>query len=86
MAIERGKLRPTIHALERMKERRIILSDVKEAIYNGRRDEVKDEFNKKTGQWKYAIQGLNDDRDKDIRLIISFNDPLAIIITVIDLN
>lgn len=54
-AVEGENLRPTFHALERMKERNIFLSDVYEAIYRTSREEYKDEFNAQTGDWKYAI-------------------------------
>lgn len=85
-SVESGNLRLTFHVLQRMKERRILLSDVYDVIFNARREENKDEFNPFTGDWKYAIRGLNSDGDKDIRLILVFKDPATLILTVIDLN
>ena len=85
-AMESGNLRMTFHATERMKERNILLSDLEEAIFNGRREEYKDEFNSRTGNWKYAIRGCNDDEDKELRIIVAFKDPLTMVITVIDLE
>lgn len=85
-ALENGNLRPTTHVLERMEERKILFSDMAEAIYNASREESKDEFNANTGDWKYAIRGLNDDGVKDIRLIVVFKNPKTLILTVIDLN
>jgi len=86
LAMGLGDYRLSSHALERMKERNILLSDIKEAIYNGSREEQKDAFNPDTGDWKYAIRGKNDDGDKDIRMIVAFKTPLVLIITVIDVN
>ena len=85
-ALENEHLKPTMHALERMQERGILLSDVHEAIYCAKREEHKDEFNTRTGDWKYAIRGLNAEGSKDIRLIVVFVDPTTLILTVIDLE
>ena len=85
-AVETGNVKLTFHVLQRMQERRILLSDVFEAIYNARREESKDIFNIKTGDWKYAVRGYNEDGDKDIRIIFVFKDPATLILTVIDLN
>ena len=85
-ALESGTLKPTFHALQRMKERNILLSDLHEAIYNATREEHKDELNSQTGDWKYAIRGMNDDGNKDIRIVLVFKNPSTLILTVIDLN
>lgn len=85
-AIESGNLRMTFHAIERMKERNILLNEIEEAIFNGKREEHKDEFNPERGSWKYAIRGNTDDEDKELRIVIAFKDPLTMVITVIDLD
>lgn len=85
-ALESDNLKLTFHVLQRMQERKILLSDLHEAIYSAIREEHKDEFNHQTGDWKYAIRGKNDEGDKDIRVIIVFKEPSTLILTVIDLN
>lgn len=37
-------------------------------------------------EWKYALRGKKDKGDKDLRIIIMFDDPSAIIVTAIDKN
>ncbi len=44
-ALESENLKPTFHVLQRMQERKILLSDLHEAIYSAYREEHKDEFN-----------------------------------------
>lgn len=85
-AMNEDHLKFSFHALVRMKERNILLSDVTESILNSIREEYKDDFNFQTGDWKYAIRGLNKDGSKDIRLAVTFKDPKTIIITVIDVS
>ena len=58
----------------------------RERLLKLRREEYKDEFNSKTGNWKYAIRGYSDDEDKELRIIVAFKDPLTMVITVIDLE
>ena len=85
-SVETGNLKPTFHVLKRMQERKILLSDIHEAIFSARREEHKDEYDDVSGDWKYAIRGMNDDGNKDIRLIVVFKDPTTIVLTVINLN
>jgi hypothetical protein len=55
-------------------------------IYRAQREESKDRLRNDGQDWKYALRGLNDSGDKDIRIIVVFNDLDAVIITVIDKN
>jgi len=89
-ALEAGNLVPTFHALEQMEAREITFSDVKEALYQGQREEQKDDYrqNPKTNKWswRYSIRGLADDGNKDLRIVVAVEDPKTFVITVIDLN
>lgn len=89
-ALESGNLIFSFHALEQMEAREVVISDVKEAIYQGQREEYKDDYrqnpNNKKWSWRYAIRGLNDDGDKDLRVVVAIEDPKTIVVTVIDLN
>ncbi len=79
-----GNLIPGDHAQAQMRLRNIDFSDIEEAIDKGYWEKRKDEFNKQKKVWKYAIRGLNKNRDKDLRIIIEYENPATIIITVID--
>jgi Domain of unknown function (DUF4258) len=85
-ALESGNLVPSLHAQAKMEVRKVAMSDIEEMIYRSQRDEFKDELTKDGKAWKYALRGLNDKGDKDIRIIIVFYDPKTVIVTVIDKN
>jgi hypothetical protein len=73
-----------------MSERGIDYADVREAILNGKREEQKDDYRQnpknKFWSWRYAIRGLNDNEDKDLRIVVIMDDPQTVVVTVIDLN
>lgn len=85
-ALENGNLRFSKHALIRMKERGIVISDIKEAIYNGQREGIKDQLTDDGSDWKYALRGKNEAGDKEIRLVLLFDEQNVLVVTAIDLN
>lgn len=85
-ALERGNFFLSIHAQEQMVIRDVQMSDVEEMIYRAYREESKDSLTKDKKSWKYSLRGVNDDGDKDIRIIIVLNDGDAVVVTVIDKN
>ncbi|MEI8348351.1 MAG: DUF4258 domain-containing protein, partial [Pseudomonadota bacterium] len=86
-AIESGQFIPSIHAQSRMVERDINFSDVEEAVYNSKREEGKDELTRDGKAWKYALRGLNENQDKDIRLVVLYlENPKMLLVTVINTN
>lgn len=89
-ALESGNLTLSFHAMEQMQARKVVFSDVKEALYQGQREEQKDDYrqNPKTKKWswRYAIRGENESGEKDLRVIVAIEDPKTIVVTVIDLN
>ncbi|HAZ11494.1 MAG: hypothetical protein A2X86_10950 [Bdellovibrionales bacterium GWA2_49_15] len=86
-ALEGGALIPSKHALLQMKERNIDLSDVEEAVYRAVREEQKDSLTEQGMDWKYAIRGMNDNGDKDLRLVVVYLDaPKMLLVTAIDKN
>ena len=85
-SLERGHLVPTFHAQEQMKKRNILLSDIEEALYQAQREEAKDKPTDDGKAWKYALRGLNEAGDKDLRIIVVFANPKVLIITAIDKN
>lgn len=86
-ATEAGQLIPSKHAIEQMKARDIDLSDIEEAVYRAQREDHKDQLTDDKQDWKYAIRGLNDQGDKDIRIVVVYLEtPKMLIITAIDKN
>jgi hypothetical protein len=86
-AVETGQLIPSKHALEQMNARDIDLSDIEEAVYRAKREDHKDQLTNDGQDWKYAIRGLNDLGDKDLRIILAYlESPKMLIITAIDKN
>ena len=81
-----GHLIPTYHAQLRMVERNITLSDIEEAILNSQRETAKDKLTDDGADWIYHVRGKTNDGEKDIRIAFFFDDPRAIIVTVIDLE
>ena len=69
--IERGKYRDTTHALQRQKEKKIILTEIIQVLNTGRHEKAKDRFDESYDEWNYAIRGLTRD-GLDMRVIVSF--------------
>ncbi len=85
-AVEAGLLIPSLHATEQMLVRDIQMSDVEEMIYQAQREEEKDSLTRDRKNWKYALRGFNESKDKDIRIIVIFVKRAVVIVTVIDKN
>ena len=85
-ALEEGRLRLSFHAQEQMAKRNILVSDLEEALYRARREERKDSLTDDKKAWKYSLRGLNDIGDKDLRIIVLFDDPNVLVVTAIDKN
>lgn len=89
-ALESGNLIISFHAMEQMEARDVVFFDVKEALYQGQREEQKDDYRQnpknKKWSWRYSIRGLNESGKKDLRIVVALEDPKTIVVTVIDLN
>ncbi len=89
-ALESGNLLLSFHAMEQMSAREIKFSDISEALYRCERQEYKDVYLEnpitKKWNWRFAIRGLNDNGDKDLRIIVVLQNPKTVIVTVIDLK
>lgn len=77
----------TTHAKQRQQKR--VISDltvlnILETNYRRKRNKIKDSYTEGHKDWNYCIEGSDDDENK-IRIIISFDDNLMLIITVIRL-
>jgi len=78
------------HAKKRLKDRNItdveVLNILESKVGKKRkRNKAKDSFDMNHGNWKYCIEGQNNDEQK-IRVIISFDSNYMLIITVIRLD
>lgn len=89
-AVESGNIILSFHAMEQMEAREVTFFDVKEALYQGQREEQKDDYRQnpksKKWSWRYSIRGLADNDEKDLRIVVALADPKTIVVTVIDLN
>jgi len=81
--IDDGRYRFTKHAIEQQYNRDIDVPDVLSVLRNGTHEVRKTIFETKRQIWKYAIRGRTE--DKEVRVIVAFNDEM-IIITVIDVK
>jgi hypothetical protein len=78
------------HAKDRLKTRKILDIEVLDILENkaGRnrkRNKSKDIYNPDRSDWNYCIEGFGLDHEK-IRIIISFDESLLLVITAIRLN
>ena len=84
-SVEKGHLRFTKHALERMVERNILRLEVEYVLRNGHHEKRKDAFDDVFDSWNYSIRGKTVD-DKTLRIVVNFEKPNFIVITAIDLE
>ena len=78
------------HAKKRLADRKISDITVLDILENKpgskrKRNKAKDEYTPGKTEWKYCLEGIDPDGSK-IRIIITFDDPLLLVITVIRLE
>ena len=88
--IARKEYSITVHARERQKDRNILDIDVLDILENKprrkrKRNKSKDKYIEGYEDWNYCIEGCDLDGEK-IRLVISFDKNLMLVITVVRLN
>lgn len=93
--IREGKYVFDVHVKARQKQRNISQLDVLNILegkkgFNRKRNKRKDSYDsdyiyKKPQDWRYCIEGKDID-DKDVRIILTFDDDYMPIITVIDIS
>jgi len=89
-AILRGNYIFKSHAKQRLKDRDILDIDVLDILENKenrtrKRNKRKDTYTSGYKDWNYCIEGASLDEDK-IRIIVSFDEQLMLVITVIRLG
>lgn len=70
--IETGRYRETAHASYRKYQRKIVLPDILDVLYNGRHEKRKDQYDEEHGAWNYAVRGKTV-IDDDMQVIVSFD-------------
>lgn len=76
----------TQHAHEQMAARRITRPEVWHVLETGRHEARKDQFSQEFNTWKYAIRGKTVDRDRELRIVITFESDDMLVITAIDIS
>jgi len=84
-AIAKHRYLESRHAQQRMCGEQINRLDIWHAIENGKRNTKKDTFDEEHGNWRYAIEGSNIDKDRSLRIIVVLNEDTALIITAFPL-
>lgn len=80
--IETGKYILTKHAVERQNERLINLAEILHVLRTGREEKTKSSFDELQNTWKYAVRGKTKLDNKDVRIIVAFEDDGMLVITV----
>lgn len=83
--VNEGKYRITFHAQERQKKYKVTLSNVLFVLLNGFHEEEKTLFDTTFQTWKYAIRGKMIDGQEELRVIVAFENEMAVL-TIIPLK
>jgi len=78
--IKAGRYRDTSHAIQRKKERKIILPEILHVLRTGRHEKSKDYYEERFHSWNYSICGATIDKE-DLRVIVSFEEKDLLVIT-----
>ena len=84
-AVTLGHLLFSEHSLLRLKERKILKTEVEFILKNGFHEKRKDKFNEKFNDWDYSIRGRTLD-GRTLRVIIAVIKPNIFVVTAIELN
>lgn len=66
-----------------MDERNVSFLDAMHVLKTGYHEKKKTFFHEASNKWRYAIRGKNTENE-EIRVIITFDDNLMVIVTVVD--
>lgn len=73
------------HAVARRFQRDISVSDIIHVLGTGWHEKKKDQYQTEYSSWNYSIRGKTVD-DRQLRIIVSFDDKDLLVITVIHLQ
>ncbi len=83
--IEPGRYLDTRHAAARQAERDITRPEILQVLRHGHHEKRKDSFDTLHQAWNYAVRGKTVDQ-KELRVIVSFDEAGMLIITAIELE
>lgn len=84
--ITSDRYRYSVHALERMAQRKVTRPEVLQILKKGHHEKIKDVYDEKFKTWNYAIRGKTIDK-KELRIVISLDTKIdMIVITVIQIK
>lgn len=83
--IAEGRYLDTRHATQRGAEREITRPEILYVLKTGHHEKRKDKFDQLHQAWNYAIRGKTLDK-KNVRVAVSLDEKLLLIITAIDLD
>jgi hypothetical protein len=79
------RYRITNHAQERQEQYKITLPNLLFVLSNGYHEKDKTLFDSSFQSWKYAIRGRSMDSSQELRVIVAFENEMAIL-TIVRLN
>ena len=83
--VETRNYRITNHAEERQEQYKITLPDLLYVLSHGYHEEDKTLFDNLFQNWKYAIRGRTIDALLELRIVVAFEDEMAVL-TIVRLN
>lgn len=84
--LKSDRYRYSLHALERMAQRKITRPEVLQILKKGHHEKVKDVYDEMFNSWNYSIRGKTIDK-RELRIVISLDNSTGmIIITAININ
>jgi Domain of unknown function (DUF4258) len=81
-----GKVILSEHALKQMRARNISRRDALWILRSGWREPIKDEWKEEYNAWTYAYRGLDEDRERRLRIAVALKTDGTLIVTTIDLD
>ena len=84
-AVKSGNYLDVVHAQQRSTERSITRPEYEWVLMNGWHEKAKDAYQERYKNWNYAIRGKTVD-DRELRVVVSFEENGLLIITLIDLE
>lgn len=88
-ALKDGRVSPTLHAEERMRERNISWFEIKAALESGYNERVKDSYRSEFGCWTYSIPHdliLSESEKRRLRIPVAFDSDGTLVVTAIDID
>ena len=85
LTLKANQYRYVGHAIQRLQQREVTYLEVKQVLRRGCHEKQKDKFKTEHGNWNYSIRGKTVD-NRNLRVIVTFNEDDMLIITVIDLE